>query len=94
MEKEAQCHNTIYHHYIPHIVVEDTIPHYSWQSVYSDNAPMNWNTLMLKKKEKEKKEIMSVYNYAWWKMQLVNVEPSLSVYQVSTCFVFTDKSYG
>lgn len=29
MEKEAQCHNTIYHHYIPHIVVEDTIPHYS-----------------------------------------------------------------
>lgn len=28
------------------------------------------------------------------KMQLVNVEQSLSVYQVSTCFVFTDKSYG
>lgn len=28
------------------------------------------------------------------KMQLVNVERSLSVYQVSTCFVFTDKSYG
>lgn len=27
------------------------------------------------------------------KMQLVNVERSLSVYQVS-CFVFTDKSYG
>lgn len=48
--KEAQCHNTIYHHYIPHIVVEDTIPHYSWQSVYSDNALMNWNNLLLKKK--------------------------------------------
>jgi len=27
-------------------------------------------------------------------MQLVNVGQSLSVYQVSTCFVFTDKSYG
>lgn len=40
-----------YHHYIPHIVVEDTIPHYSWQSVYSDSAPMNWNNLMLKKKK-------------------------------------------
>lgn len=41
------------------------------------------------------KKKMSVYYYAWWKkMQLVNVEQSLSVYQVSTCFVFTDKSYG
>lgn len=33
------------------IVVEDTIPHYSWRSVYSDNAPMNSNNLLLRKKK-------------------------------------------
>lgn len=55
--KEAQCHNTIYHHNIPRIVVENTIPHYSWQSV-SDNAPTNWNLLFEKKKKKSQFIIM------------------------------------
>lgn len=78
----------MYHHYIPHVVVETPFHIIADSLFILTNAPRNWN-LMLEKK------IMSVYYYAWWKkMQLVNVEQSLSVYQVSTCFVFTDKSYG
>lgn len=48
--------------------------------------------LCLKKKKKKSCQFIIMLDEK--KMQLVNVEQSLSVYQVSTCFVFTDKSYG
>jgi len=45
----------LYHHYIPHTVVKDTIPHIADSLFTLDNVPMNWGNLKLKKKE-EKKE--------------------------------------
>lgn len=80
----------MYHHYIPHVVVETPFHIIADSLFILTNAPRNWNLMF----EKKKKSCQFIIMLDEKKMQLVNVEQSLSVYQVSTCFVFTDKSYG
>lgn len=67
--KEAQCHNTIYHHYIPHIVVErhhSTLFHIIADSLFSLTM-LQWIEIIFCWGGKKKKKFMSVYCYAWWK---------------------------
>lgn len=52
------------------------------------NAPVNWKIIFCLRKKINKNHVSLLL--CLMKMQLVNVERSLSVYQVSTCFVLTD----